>query len=845
MNSLIKDVRYALRCLLKHPTFTLVSVITLALGIGANTAVFTVLNAVILRALPVKDPQQLVFLSNPDRHGVNGGQETGNRFLFAYHEFEWLRDHNQVFSEVFAVQSALSLQPTVVEGPDQNEAERARISAVSGGYFAGLGVSTIQGRPFTAEIDQVSNATPVAVISYDYWKNRLALDSSILGRRIRVRETSFQIIGVAQPGFSGETVGSAPDLWVPLRMETEASREVLLPPKNVRNKYMWLQVIARLKPGVTLAQANAGINLTLQQMLQSEASQISTDQHAAYLNQRIALSRGDRGASTLRTSFGKPLMILMALVALVLLIACANAANLFLARALTRQREIAVRVALGAGVARLTRQLVTESLLLALAAGGLGLLFAQWADALLVRLASSDSHPIPIDLHPDARILGFTIAVSLLTGVLFGLAPALRAARVDLNALLKGDAKGTVKSSSPGGRLPAAKILVIGQVALSFVLLIVMGLFLRSFQKLAQTKLGYDSEHLLQFSIAPPKRYQGAAVNQFHKLLLERLNAIPGVRGASLSLSGLFSNIDPGMNISVDGYTPPPGQQVGAFDDYVGPKYFSTADIPILLGREIGPQDEGNAPLVGVINQTMARTFFGDTNPIGRQIKASAPFGNLEFTVVGIVADSQHDDLRTPSGSWFYTPFFHASRPPSFSWATNEVRVAGNAPAVATAMRAAIKDASPLVEMPEIHTIDELASQTITTERLITTLSSCFGALALLLACIGLYGVMSYNVAGRTNEIGIRMALGAQRRTIFKLVARQGMTLVLIGIVIGLAAAFALTRLISSLLFGVGPTDSITFFVVAVVLAAVALLACYIPARRATKVDPLVALRYE
>jgi len=845
METLFNDIRYAVRSLLKRPGFTAIAVITLALGIGANTAIFTVLNAVMLRALPVKDTQQLVFLSNPERHGVNGGQETGNRFLFAYHEFEWLRDHNQVFSEVFAVQSALSLQPTVVEGPDQNEAERARISAVSGGYFAGLGVSTIQGRPFTAEIDQVSNATPVAVISYDYWKNRLALDSSILGRRIRVRETSFQIIGVAQPGFSGETVGSAPDLWVPLRMETEASREVLAPPKDVRNKYMWLQVIARLKPGVTLAQANAGINLTLQQMLQSEASQISTDQHAAYLNQRIALSRGDRGASTLRTSFGKPLMILMALVALVLLIACANAANLFLARALTRQREIAVRVALGAGVARLTRQLVTESLLLALAAGGLGLLLAQWADALLVRLASSDSHPIPIDLHPDARILGFTIAVSLLTGVLFGLAPALRAARVDLNALLKGDAKGTVKSSSPGGRLPAAKILVIGQVALSFVLLIVMGLFLRSFQKLTQTKLGYDSEHLLQFSIAPPKGYQGAAVNQFHQQLLERLNAIPGVRGASLSLSGLFSNIDPGMNISVDGYTPPPGQQVGAFDDYVGPKYFSTADIPILLGREIGPQDEGNAPLVGVINQTMARTFFGDTNPIGRQIKASAPFGNLEFTVVGIVADSQHDDLRTPSGSWFYTPFFHASRPPSFSWATNEVRVAGNAPAVATAMRAAIKDASPLVEMPEIHTIDELASQTITTERLITTLSSCFGALALLLACIGLYGVMSYNVAGRTNEIGIRMALGAQRRTIFKLVARQGMTLVLIGIVIGLAAAFALTRLISSLLFGVGPTDSITFFVVAVVLAAVALLACYIPARRATKVDPLVALRYE
>src|SRR3989442_3097380 len=437
MNGFIKDLRYGLRSLVNHPAFTLVSVITLALGIGANTAVLTVLNAVMLRTLPVRDPDQLIFLSNPDRHGVNGGQETGPRFLFAYHEFEWLRDHNQVFSEVFAVQSALSTQPASVEGADQSsETERARISAVSGGYFAGLGVNTILGRPFTAEIDQVSNATPVAVISYDYWKTRFALDPSILGRRIRVRQTSFQIIGVAQPGFSGETVGSAPDLWVPLRMETEASREVLAPPKDVRNKYMWLQVMARLKPGVKVEQANAAINLTLQQMLQFEAGQLSTDQHAAYLNQRIALSRGDRGASTLRTSFGKPLLILMVVVALVLLIACANAANLFLARAVTRQKEIAVRVALGAGIGRLTRQLVTESLLVALAAGGLGLLLAQWADALLVRLASSGPRPIPIDLHPDARILGFTIAVSLLTGVLFGFAPALRAAPREFNSLL-------------------------------------------------------------------------------------------------------------------------------------------------------------------------------------------------------------------------------------------------------------------------------------------------------------------------------------------------------------------------------------------------------------------------
>jgi predicted permease len=763
--------------------------------------------------------------------------------LFAYHEFEWLRDHNQVFSDVFAIQSALSTQPVFLD--QSSEAERARISAVSGGYFSGLGVKTILGQSFSTEVDKPSGSNPVAVISYDYWKNRFALDPATIGRRIRVRQTSFEVIAIATPGFSGETVGSAPDLWVPLTMQTEASKEVLAPPKNVDSKYMWLQVIARLRPGMTLEQANASVNLTLQQMLQSEAGQLSTDKRAAYLNQQIALAPGKRGASTLRTSFNEPLLILMGLVALVLLIACANVANLLLARAARRQKEIALRVALGASRRRLVQQVLTESLLLTAVSGVLGLLLAQWADVLLVRLASSGPNPIPLDIHPDARILGFTIAVSLVTAGLFGLVPALRASRVDLNGLLKGVAKGTTGSGSQGGRVSAAKILVIGQVALSFVLLIAMGLFLRSFQKLTQTKVGYDSEHLLQFSISPPKTYQGAAVNQFHQQLLERIRTVPGVRSASLSLSGLFSNIDPGMKISIDGYVPPPGQQPGAFDDYVGPKYFSTADIPILLGREIGTQDEENAPLVGMINQTMARTYFGDANPIGRRVKASAPFGNLDFTVIGVVADSKHDDVRTPTGSWFYTPYFHVSRHPNFSWAINEVRISSNPAAVATAIRAIVKDTSPLIEPPEIHSIDELVARTVTTERMTTTLCSFFGLLAVLLACIGLYGVMSYNVAGRTNEIGIRMALGAQRGSVFKLIAGHGMILVLIGMVIGLAASLALTRLIKSLLFEVSPTDSITFLGVAVLLAAVAWLACFLPARRATKVDPLVALRYE
>ena len=608
---------------------------------------------------------------------------------------------------------------------------------------------------------------------------------------------------------------------------------------------MWLQIMARLKPGVTLEQAQAGINLTLQQMLQNEASQLSANERPGYLNQRIALAPGGRGASTLRTSFGKPLLILMGLVGLVLLVACANVANLLLARASMREKEIAVRAALGAGRRRLMQQLLTESVLLALLGGGLGLVLAQWADALLLQLVSTDSTPVVLDLRPDARMLGFTLGVSALAGILFGLVPAFRAARVDLNSVLKGSMKGTVGRAAQRGRVSGGTILVVGQVSLSVVLLIVAGLFVHSFQKLVQVEPGYDSDHLLQFAVGPsPDNYKGNP-DQLHKEVLERIRAIPGVRSASLSVSGLFSNIDLGMNISIDGYAPAPGQQMGAFNDYVGPSYFSTAGIPILLGREVGPQDEGNAPLVGVINQTMARTYFGEANPIGRRIRASLPPMSLDFVVVGIVADSKHNDLRTPTGSWFFTPYFHTSRNTNFSWAINDVRISGNEASVAAAIRTVIKETAPLMETPEIQTIDKLVSQTLTTERMLTQLSSFFGVLALLLACIGLYGVLSYHVASRTNELGIRMALGAQTKDVLMLVIRNGMVLTLFGVALGLVGSFALTRLMSGLLFGVTPTDATTFITIPILLMFVALVACYIPARRATKVDPLVALRYE
>jgi predicted permease len=847
MATLFTDIRYAIRSLLKRPGFSAIIVITLALGIGANTAIFTVTNAVMLRALPVSDPQQLVILSDPDSQGWRKGWETENRTLFSYHEFEWLRDHNQVFSGIFASNSnLLPLEVADVNASPSGDAPPARVSLVSGAYFSVLGVSAIRGRTFTDDVDKARDANSVAVISYDYWKNHFALNPVALSTRIRIRQTTFDIIGITPEGFSGETVGHAPDIWIPLTMQMEvipAWGDSLSPPKvRSEGQVMWLQIMARLKPGVTAPQARARINLAFQQLLQAEAGEVSADARRDYFNQSIALVEGSRGASTLHESFGQPLLMLMALVGLVLLIACANVANLLLARATARQKEIALRVTLGATRRRLVRQLLTESVALALLGGALGLLFAQWADAVLLRLVSSGALPMPLDLHPDARILLFTLAISLLAGILFGLAPAIRATRLDLNAALRGSATGTMASNAPSGRLPAAKILVVGQVALSFTLLIAAGLLMRSFQKLTHLNPGYDRDHLLLVSIYPePSDFKGAALTQLDRRLLERLRAVPGVTGATLSSRGLFNWGEVDMTVWLDGDAPPPGQQRSATFDFVGPRYFSTLGMPMLAGRDIGPEDEGNTQRAGVINQTMARAFFGDANPIGRHLHADRdhPF---EIVVIGIAADGKYNNLREQTPSQCYLPYFHSQS--AAPHATFELRVA-DAMSVAAAIRGAVKEIGPALRSPEIRMMSEVVDQSLTTERMLTQLSSFFGLLALLLACIGLYGVMSYNVAGRTNEIGIRMALGAQPRTVFKLIAGQGMTLVLIGILIGLAAALALTRLISSLLFGVSPTDSITFVAVAVLLAGVALLACYIPARRATKVNPLVALRYE
>ena len=848
MATVLQDVRYGIRMLLKNPGFTLIAVLTLALGIGANTAIFTMVNSVLLSALPVKDPSRLVVLTDPDSHGMSIGSQDGDRSLLTYAEFQAISERNHVFSGVLALDSGLRRINVAVEGQN-DEGAPASINMVSGSYFSVLGVNPVLGRTFTTEVDKVRDANPVAVISYAFWQGRLGGANPVLGRKIRIRSTSYDVIGVAPPQFRGVTIGFAPDVWVPLTMQTEIfpGEDFLSAEKNPVEKTEWLQVLARRKPGVTLAQAKADAELTFQQYLQSQiGTGITGSEQKDFLNQHIALTDGSHGTSNLHERFGKPLVILMAVVGLVLLIACANVANLLLARAASRQKEIAVRVSLGAGPGRLFRQLLTESVLLAGIGGAVGLLLAQWADTLLLQLVSRGPSPVPLDVHPDARILFFTLAVSLLTGILFGLAPAFRAARVDLNTVLKGSSRGVVGGAAGGGRLPLGKILVVAQVALSLVLLIVAGLFVHSFAKLTQVELGFDRDHLLLFGVnAVTAGYKRPAITQLYKDLTARIGALPGVRAVSFSHNGLFSGSESGDQISIEAYTPKSGQEMNARFDHVGPNYFSTVGIPVLAGREIGPQDEGGGQRVGVINQTMARYYFGDESPLGRRIWDMFPTTHTDFVVVGVVADAKYNSLNEKTPRRFYLPTFQPLDDSETRFANFEVRVAGNPSAIAASVRQVVKQTAAPLPPIEMRTMDELISESLTSDRMITKLSGFFGALAALLACIGIYGIMAYAVASRMNEIGIRMALGAQGGDVLWLVLRESLLLVAIGVAIGLPVVAGAAKLISTQLFGLTATDPVALVLATLLMFGVAILAAYIPARRASRIDPLVALRYE
>jgi predicted permease len=857
LETLWQDLRYALRMLHRNSGFAAVAVLTLALGIGANTAIFSLIDAVLLKMLPVRSPEQLVLL----RHADGRGTITP----LPYYAYKQFRDRNQVFSGVLAYHP---LRLTVSIDNSSEPAVAGQL--VSGNYYSVLGVNAALGRTIAPDDDRAPGESPVCVISYNYWQRRFAGDPAVVGKTIHLGGAPFTIIGVTPPEFFGLEVGSSLDISVPLMMQQQVMPGI---GSFADNFGFGFTAMGRLRSGIMMPQAQASLSVLYQQILADIASQFShkkpADQY--WLAHKFVFEPGGQGLSELRRQLSRPLLVLMIVVALVLLVACANVAGLLLARAVARRREIAIRLALGVGRLRLMRQLLTESVLLGSLGGLLGLLFAYWGTRLFLPLLSQGEIPVQLDLNLDIRVLGFTFALSMLMGMLFGLAPALLATRVDLNSALKNDAPGLVPR--PGGHRLSTSFghaFVISQVALSLLLLVGAGLFVRSLQKLQRVDAGFVSDNVLVMRLEPvgSERERKGFIAPYNELLT-RVESIPGVKLASLVgyspiarrewlvMGESHERIE--WPISVQGYTPQLGEDMNIHSMQVFPNSFAALGIPLVAGRDFSPQDNqkwlpgimcrtGACPRrVAIINESMARRFFKDENPIGRRFSFDLGICSTEticrYEIIGVVKDVRYTSLRNEGRAMFYLPFTQSDT--SGGQMTLVVRAAVDPTTVAAAVRREARALDPAMPMFEVETLATQVAASLREERLLATLSSGFGLLALLLSCLGLYGILSYTVARRTNEIGIRMALGADRRDVLWLVLRDALRLVLLGVLLGIPAALAATRLVASQLFGIGAADPVAIVLATLVLLVVAAVAGYLPARRATRVDPLVALRYE
>jgi predicted permease len=856
MQTLWQDIRYGLTMMAKNPGFTTIAVLTLALGVGANTALFSVVDAVLLKKLPVKDPDHLVlFRATWDRERFGPGSYNGsnqrdpatgltNGTSFPFQTFARLRQEKAALQDVFAFSSVdLNLNAG-------GQAEVVAGQVVSGNYYSVLGVPALLGRTLS-EADDNAGTTPVAVLSHRYWSSRFNGDKTIVGKQINLNNVAFTIIGVTQPGFEGTgQVGSTLDVSIPLAWEPQIAGE---------RSYLkgagiwWLRLMGRLQPGATLEQARASLDAAFQQSVMEHraARQAQSKNPIRPLEPkdypRLGVDAGSQGEMNVRRFMAKPLRLIFGVVALVLLLACANVANLLLVRASARQREIAVRLAVGASRWRIVRQLLTESLLLALVGGGLGVLFALWLKDGLLAVTDWSGRGMP-GLQPqlDLRVLGFTLALCSLTGIIFGVVPALRATRVDLTPSLKDSARG----SSGQTRSWLSKSLVVVQVSISVLLLIGSGLLIRTLRNLQHVDTGFNASNLLLFSVEPRLiGYKEERLATLYQQLFDRLEAVPGVQSVTFSRHALLalgatttSLYLPGTKTSPDGRVVPNGD-VKLHN--VRENFFQAMEIPLLLGRNFTPQDDAKAPQVAVVNQTFARTYFPNDNPIGKRISFdSAKPGEIE--IIGLARDAKYTSQRDDTEPTAYITWKQSLRSMGFS--TFEVRTAGDPALFVGGIRQAVREVESNLPLHDIKTQIEQSDETLSMERLFAKLLTLFGLLAQQLAAIGLYGVMAYSVSQRTHEIGIRMALGATRGNVLRMIVAQGMSLTLAGVVLGLGGAYVLTKYLESLtsmLFGVKPRDPLTFVVIAVGLTLVALVACLIPARRATKVDPMIALRYE
>ena len=834
LDNLLRDIRYSVRLLIRNPTFSIVAVLTLTLGIGANTAIFSLVDAVLLRSLPVNEPDRLVLFGNGRNGGLTDGFPNSSSDLFSYPFYEDVRKHHEVFKELGALLSITWIVHGRV-GPGDVEPQRLEVQLVSGSYFKTLGLNARLGRLITDADDEVVGMHPVAVVSHAWWSQRMGSNEKAVGNTIKIDETTYTIIGVGPKGFSGTTVGVAPDVWIPLAMESQ------MPPGHWNGRkekdLQSLYLIGRLQDGVAREQANAGVNVFFQRFLQDLAGPEPSAENIQNMQRAfVELTPAGKGVNGVRRDFALPLKILMVVVGVVLLISCANIANLLLARGAVRKKEIALRLALGARRFRLMRQLITESLILAGVAGIAGFAFAWWGTGLLIVMASSGPRPLPLDVSPNFRVLGFTLLASVLAAIVFGATPTINATRVDLNTSLK-DGKGAVGANSQN-RL--GRILVVAQVALTLMLMVGAGLFVRTLVNLQHIPTGFNEANVTLLDIdTAATRLKDEQIVSLLVQAEDRVRTIPGVEAAAFS----FFTFNQGgwtSPIYTHDETSPKGPSSMVRQNVVGTDYFKAMGIPIIGGRVFEARDTDISQKVAVVSETMARQYYPNGDAVGKYIGKSAEKRD-EMEIVGIVKDVKYQSLTENPRGMVYYPLKQRPQPVS----NFVIRTSTNAQNVIPMVRRTLSELNSDLPIDDVVGLDEHVSRSLVQQKLVARLATFFGLLALMLASIGLYGVLAYSVARRRNEIGIRMALGASTGDVMKMVLRSGMTLTVVGVVLGLAGAFALTRLVSALLFGVTATDLTTFVAVSLALLVVALIACYIPARRATRVDPLIALRYE
>jgi predicted permease len=834
VDHLIQDLRFALRGFAKSPGFTAVVLATLALGIGANAAIFSLMDQVLLRPLPVKDPGRLVVLSAPGPFSGRSSSNSQTVTPVSHPMFAGLRDRATVFSGVFAHFQA----PVHLSIGDDTASATGDL--VSGTFFPTLGLAPAHGRLLGPEDDRGAGGHPVVVLSHRLFERRFGADPGAVGRTVRINGHAMTVVGVAPRGFDGVEVGGVSDVFVPLAMQAQVLPTWPAVLDDWRTR--WLVVMARLGDGVSREQAKAGADLVYAQLLEEDAQHLVSPTprlRADFLKKRLEFQAGGRGTSSLRDQAKAPLLVLMGMVGLVLLIACANVANLLLARGSQRQKELSVRLALGAGRRRLVRQLLVESLLLSLAGGLLGLLTSVWTGRVLISALPFEDASRTFTAEPDLRVGLFALGLAILTGMVFGLIPAFQATRVAVVATLKNEANAVIGGGAP---FRFRRGLVAAQIALSLLLLVGAGLFTRSLMNLRALDPGFRADGLVTFRVDPSlSGHPPEGRRAVHDRLRSELGREPGVQSVTMAAVALMDGSDSSASVLVEGYTSKEGEDMNPNFNMVGPAFFSTLGLPLVRGREISESDAAGAPKVAVVNETFARYFFGDQDPLGRRFgfaRTKVP----DMEIVGVVRDGKAASLREEPLRFFYVPAAQQERVGDVAY---YVRTAGDPEQLAARATDVVRRAFPTLPVTSLRTMPAQIGTSLFTERLAASLSAAFGLLATLLAALGLYGVMAYAVARRTREIGIRMALGAVGRDVLGMVLRDVAALVAVGVAVGLPAGYGLGRLVESQLFGLTARDPLAFGAATTTLLLAALAAAYLPARRAIRVDPMVALRYE